>query len=320
MLMKRTCPLCKSILTDSSNYFCEFCGEILPEKIQIKEKDYKNIREVRPVSKKKESFKNDYYKNSLAPLVSMRSVVVGIVLGIFISIFFFLFFKSDILHGVREKIFTQKSSVPNVNKNVVKPATEEVEDKEILEMGLSIASGNFGQYKIRDYVPYDTPLYLEFNDISTLEPYFSFLGGDFFTLTENLKGNTEMFYSAFYFVKGLKSGWVVLVYLKDENLEIREFSNIFTDRIDNILIISSDPAFIDDVKLAKSEVIKSISMHPVLISVANLLPKEGQIFILRTTNESDGITEELERATTSEEFKSVLKTFKDAEISYLVIK
>jgi hypothetical protein len=153
-----------------------------------------------------------------------------------------------------------------------------------------------------------------------MEPYFGFLGGELFTLNENIKESVESFYTVFYLTKGIKSGWVILVLLKDSSLEIGNYTDIFTDKVDNVLIISSEPALIDEVKLAKSEVIKNLSLHPSLISTKPFLSGTGQVLIFKLKKDGDAVVEKLESDTLSDEFKLILKSYMGQSSPYLVIK
>ncbi|MBW6442112.1 hypothetical protein K0B04_04405 [Patescibacteria group bacterium] len=324
--MKRICPSCKSILTLSSVFFCEHCGEVLPESMHFKKSDTAKV--IKADSGKSKKICHASIKESLGKflkMVSLKSVIAGVVIGISISILFFLFFSMDGAGVVRK--FTSRLSKNGsiASKNDITPTTQndqQVEkiEQEVIEIGLGIMSGPFGQFGVRDYVPYDTPLYFEFNDSSTLEPYFSFLGGDFFTLTQNISDKIEPFYVAFYLTKGIKSGWVLLTYPIDSNLEVGTYEDVYADIIEDALVISLEPVLIDEVRLAKSEISKNLSLHPVLISIQNFLPKSGQVFILKNTKDGDVLVEKLERETLSSDFKSIVNSFKDLNVPYLVIK
>jgi hypothetical protein len=185
---------------------------------------------------------------------------------------------------------------------------------------MGIKSGPFAQYGVRDLVPYESSFYMEFNDTSTLEPYFGFLGGELFTLNENIKENVEPFYAAFYMTKGIRSGWVILTFLKDPSFDVGNYNEIFTDKIDEVLIISLEPVLIDEVKLAKSEVVKNLSMHPSLISMKPFLPESGQILIIKMEKDGEDVIEQLEEDTLSEDFKKILENYLDNQSPYLVIK
>ena len=329
MLMKRICPFCKSELTDSSQYFCEYCGNILPDNLYLEfEKPQLDVTE-KGVSLNESGVKiseADKKPCSKSPNgISIKSVVAGVVLGISISTMLFLIFQTGILKDFQKKkivipkLVVSKTAPTAQNQN--KPVTTNNDiKKDYLEMGLNLKSGNFGQNDIHTFVPYETPFYIEFNDSSTLDPYFSFLGGEFFTLAESLKGKIQPFYGAFYMKRGLSTGWVLLTFPLDDSIEVGNYKDISTDIVDGVLVISPDPVFIDEVKLARSEVTKNLSLHPVLISTKPVMPKEGQIFMLKTSEDGDIVVEDIFRKTLSSEFKSVLDNFKKGEESYLVIK
>jgi len=324
MLMKRICPNCELTLSMSSNYFCENCGSVLPEELRFCVGSHKNVQKIETEEKiKKHSKTFKEYASHFISQISMRSVMLGLVLGIMISISFYLFFKTDTFMNFSKMfktVFPAQEITYQAPVGVVEKTSPSEKEKDYMELGLSIKSGVFGQHSVTDYVPYETPFYMEFNDISTMEPYFGFLGGELFTLNEKIKENTESFYSAFYMSKGIKSGWVILTFLKDESLELGTYNKIFTDKIGKNLIISSEPVLIDEVKLAKSEVTKNLSMHPLFISTKPFLSDTGQILIFKLKKEGEDVVEILEGSTLSDELKSILEKYMDSNSPYLVIK
>jgi hypothetical protein len=146
------------------------------------------------------------------------------------------------------------------------------------------------------------------------------LGGEFFTLSEILRDNVKSSYSAFHIKKGADSSWVIIVFPNDKSFQVREFENIFTDLVDDALVISSKPALIEEVKMVKSEISKNISMHPLFISAKPFIAYEGQVFMLKITSDADIVIDNVIRETLSDDFGLIMKSFRDSEKSYLVIK
>jgi hypothetical protein len=308
----------------SSVYFCEFCGSPLPEDVRLNNISHRNVKKIEDPGKKQKKSKssNDEFFNNPSP-ISTRSIILGFVLGIIVSSFFYLYFKAGLFIYV-SKFFKNYNLISRETIQDNSSLIGENQDRENIdghiELELETPSGSFGQYDVTTYVPYEASFYIEFNDTSTIDSYFGFLGGDLFTLRERIKDNIEPFYSAFYMSKGIKSGWVLLIFLKDGNLEIGNYSNLFTDKIDRVLIISLEPVLIDEVKLARSEITKNLSLHPSLISIKPILPESGKVFIFKVKKDGDDVLESLEDATLSEEFKMILEEYKNFGSPYLVIK
>ena len=86
------------------------------------------------------------------------------------------------------------------------------------------------------------------------------------------------------------------------------------------MVISQFPEFIDEVRLARSGISKNLDVHPILISIKSLIPPNGQVFILKTCSEGDGVVEDLIRQTLSDELKLIMTSFRDKETTYLVVK
>jgi len=322
MLMKRICPLCKSSLSLSSVYFCEYCGSVLPEDMHMDRSNEQSIEDnfQKKVEVKKNNPKSPKVKSGSH--IRFSNIIAGIILGVSLSLAFFLLFSPDSLQ-IKIPISLGNSIV--VNSRVEEPIVPETQpatniSDEYLEMGLKLGSGAFGQNDVYSYVPYESRVFIEFNDISSLEPYFGFIGGELFTLVENIRGQISTSYSAFYLNKGLKGGWVVITFPIADDIELGSLSEVYADKVDGALVISQFPEFIDEVRLARSGVSKNLDVHPVLISIKSLIPSNGQIFILKTCSEGDGVVEDLIRQTLSDELKLIMTRFRDKETTYLVIK
>ncbi len=318
MLMKRICPFCKSELSTNDVYFCTSCGSVLPDSLQIKYV-FKNIKKA-TVKKKNPVINAEVLKNSLegfTEIFSLKSVIIGIVLGLVLGFGLFIFSR---LTNSNISSTATKLNVKDSKSNVVVPNEEAKIKTESIEMDLDLKLGPFGQKKVHEYIPYDADLYMEFNDSSTLEPYFGFLGGEFFTLTENIKGKIDPFYVAFSMTRGIKRGWVIITFITDENVNLGTYKTMTTERIDNLLLISSEPVLIDEIRLAKAGISKSLALHPILISIKPTISAEGKIFILKNTKDGDRVIDELMEKTYSSELKSVIEKFRDLETNHLVIQ
>ena len=254
--------------------------------------------------------------------IRFSNIIAGILLGVSLSLAFFLLFSPDKL---QIKIPVSLGNFVSVDNEVEKPIVSENQPMpslpdECIEMGLGLGSGAFGQNDVYSYVPYESRVFIEFNDISSLEPYFGFLGGEFFTLVENIRGQVSTSYSAFYLNKGLKGGWVIITFPIADDIELGSLSEVYADKVDDALVISQFPEFIDEVRLARSGISKNLDVHPILISIKSLIPPNGQVFILKTCSEGDGVVEDLIRQTLSDELKLIMTSFRDKETTYLVVK
>ncbi len=318
--MIRVCPLCKSSLTRSSVYFCEYCGGVLPENLQLEKPQVRTLTDIY-VNEKKSQQKRPR-KSIAVPTVSntTKGIISGILLGISLSVTFF------VLMSPRKPTFLQAPNVIDGNKKVNYETTSSTTEPKLedsgdyLELGLNIKSGDFGKNEIFSYIPYDSKLFIEFSDSSSLISYFGFLGGEFFTLLENIGTDIGPSYSAFYLDKGVKKGWVVVTFPLSDSVSIKSSQEIFADKVDRALVISQFPELIDEVRLARSGVSKSYEVHPVLISIKPLIPVSGQILIFKNGVGGDSVVEDLIRETLSEELKSVMIEFRDIGNTYLVIK
>lgn len=309
--MKRICPVCKKTLTSSSVYFCEYCGNSLPSELQIKPLGDNAVKRV--VSKKVKVKKEPFDLSKIG--ISTRSVVAGVLLGIALSLVFF-----QVLNLMSRPKPSLTVTVPKVVDT--QPEKEEADnDENIVETSYDLGSGDFGQNDVYSYVPYDSSLYFESNDSSTLGSYFSFMGGEFFTLYESVKDILQPFYGAFHLTKGLKSGWVIIAFTSDNVENNKNYDSIHVKQLsDNVLVISQELVLIDEVILSKNGISKNLSVHPYLISIKDSIPKSGKEFILKVSKDGDASLENLIKSTLSDEFKDMLIKFRGSNSSYMVIK
>jgi len=323
--MKRICPFCNYNLTPASVYFCENCGSVLPEEFQLQ--SVGSVFENREISKEdKEKKKNRDLKNSSNYRQNKNNKEKLILF--FVAICFVIALGGLIFLLIRDiKFFSSNSFENKLTSSPKETAQKEVQTQKensaednCLYLGLNLSSGPFWRNNVLSYVPYDADFYIEINDASTLNSYFSFLGGEFFTLSEILRDNIKSSYSAFHIKKGSDSAWVIIVFPNDESFQVRKFENIFTDLVDDALVISSKPVLIEEVKMVKSEISKNISMHPLFISAKPFIANEGQVFMLKIAPDADIVIDNVIKETLSDDFKLIMKSFGDSEKYYLVIK
>ena len=323
--MKRICPFCNYNLTPASVYFCENCGSVLPK--EFRSQSMGSVFENREISKEdKEKKKNRDLKNSSNYRQSKNNKEKLILF--LVAICFVIALGGLIFLLIRDvKFFSSNSFENRLTSSPKETAQKEVQTQKensaednCLYLGLNLSSGPFWRNNVLSYVPYDADFYIEINDASTLNSYFSFLGGEFFTLSEILRDNIKSSYSAFHIKKGSDSDWVIVVFPNDESFQVREFENIFTDLVDGALVISSKPDLIEEVKMVKSEISKNISMHPLFISAKPFIANEGQVFMLKIAPDADIVIDNVIKETLSDDFRLIMKSFRDSEKSYLVIK
>jgi len=298
---------------------------VLPEEFQLQ--SVGSVFENREISKEdKEKKKNRDLKNSSNYRQNKNNKEKLILF--FVAICFVIALGGLIFLLIRDiKFFSSNSFENKLTSSPKETAQKEVQTQKensaednCLYLGLNLSSGPFWRNNVLSYVPYDADFYIEINDASTLNSYFSFLGGEFFTLSEILRDNIKSSYSAFHIKKGSDSAWVIIVFPNDESFQVRKFENIFTDLVDDALVISSKPVLIEEVKMVKSEISKNISMHPLFISAKPFIANEGQVFMLKIAPDADIVIDNVIKETLSDDFKLIMKSFGDSEKSYLVIK
>ncbi|MFZ2664020.1 MAG: TFIIB-type zinc ribbon-containing protein [Patescibacteria group bacterium] len=317
--MKRICPFCKSVLHGNNVCFCTSCGNVLPDNIQLKDISSRNVREMNDVESHSLNL-SKFFKNALKNISSnldTRILLTGIGIGILVTICFYLLVR-----------FTLPSFTGlNANETI-----EEVEKKDkslvsspntpnnILNLSTSLKSGIFGQGGVANYVPHDVDLYMEFNDFSSFEPFFNFLGGEIFTLYENIKENVRPFYCAFLATRDGKEYWSFIFFPLKEDINVGSYSGLVTKKVGSALVVSENDLMIEEVESSKSGTQKSLSLDPSYVLVKNNLPVEGKVFVIALNDANKLKVVNILAKTTSEELKLVITSFKELNSNFMVVK
>ncbi len=315
--MKRICPFCKSVLHKNSSFFCTSCGNVLPDELQLKEMSLKNVREVGEEESKlaffSKHFKN-FSKNALS-IVNTKILVFGVSLGIVISVCFYLFVKFTLPTFTNLNI---EEIVNNGNKEgvIVSPT----KPTNVVSLESSIKSGIFGQSKVSEYVPHDIDLYMEFTDFNSFEPYFNFMGGEIFTLSENIKDKVKPFYSVFELTRDGNKYWGFIFFPLKEDLDVGNYSSLTAEKIGTSITVSTNKLVLEEVKNAKLGTQKSLALNSAYVLTKNNLPVEGKVFIMSFNDNGKLEIGNILAKTTSNELKLVINKFKELNSSYIVNK
>ncbi len=318
--MKRICPFCKSNLHSNSVYFCAYCGNLLPGTLQLKDISFKKSERVIIKKSKRVSKIQDILLKKISKYATPKHFLMGILFLILVGLGFFLLVKisnSNVSKMLKDGQIVETTE--NVSSVVVSKENMPVE-KNIVKINIDAKSGLFGQRNIYEYVPYDVDFYAEFNDSNTLASYFSFMGGEFFTLTEKLDGNIDSSYSAFFIEKEGRRGWVFIVFPLDETLDYGMYNGLVVSSVDKALVISLHARLINEVVTSKSGVTKNLSLNPAFITLKSSIPVEGKAFILSLTEGGNTVLGELSRSTSSDDLKDIVNNFKKDKFNYLVVQ
>jgi len=324
--MKRVCPFCKSDMHANSVYFCVSCGNVLPEGLQLKNLSFKKSEKINLSKSTSTGKKSKVAFRKKSGIVDLKFVSMGILFVVLVGVGFYSLVKLSDLNISKIANNTQDN-----NSNISDPSdfmpkenlSTQVElpaEKGVAKMDIKTKSGPFGQKDIYEFIPYDADFYAEFNDPETLEPYFSFMGGDFFTLTENLKGKVENSYSVFFMEKEAKRGWVFVVFPLEEGLSLGVYKDLVIREVEGALIISLQSRLVDEVGTSKAGITKSLSLNPVFITLKPNIPAEGKGLLVSLTENGSRVAGDLMESTSSAELKLIVEAFNKAGSRYLVIQ
>jgi hypothetical protein len=316
--MKRICPFCKSVLHKNSSFFCSSCGNVLPDELQLKKVSLRNVREMNEAESRLVSLSKSFkgIGKNIFDMVDTKILAIGISLGILIAVCFYLLVRFTLPTFTNldiDKITNGDEKEESIVVSTTKPSN-------IISLETGIKSGIFGQNKVTEFVPYDVDLYMEFNDFSTFEPYFNFLGGELFTLSESIKDKVNPFYSAFLVTRDGNKYWTFIIFPLEGDLNAGSYSGLTTDNIENFTVISTNEVVIEEVKATKLGTQKSLALNPSFVLIKNTLPVEGKILIT-TFNDSGKLElENILAKTTSDDIKLIINKFKELKSNFIVIK
>jgi len=315
MLVKRTCPVCKSELNLNDIFFCSSCGNVLPDNLQLKKLSMRNVKEVEAPDAKVVVVVKSIKKvsKSLVDKSNLRNV--SVVAGIFILLCAALYLAVRLTFPNVSKL---TKNIEIIKPKVTQPKGTSKTYKNTLVMDLTLKNGSLGQKGVYDYVPFDVDFYSEFNGFESLKTYFGFVSKDLVTLVDNLSDKSP-FYAVFSMSKNKIRGWVLLIF-STNTVNNEDYKSLAVRKIGGALVISDNAQLVDEVKASKDGSAKSLALNPFFISMRFLLPTEGKAFIFTPIEGSKAVLQELLGKTSSDELKSIIETFKSNGSNYLVIQ
>jgi len=251
--------------------------------------------------------------------VNPRMILIGVGIGILITVGFYLVARFTI------------PSITGLNKilkmefeEVTQSSESKVEEKKvvsnIVELNVSLKTGLFNQKRVIEYVPYDVDLYLEFNGFDSFEPYFNFMGGEVFTLSENIKDKVNPFFSAFLATRDGKQYWTFIMFPTKLDLNPGTYKDFYSEIVGEALVISTNQIVLTDIKSAKAGTMKSLALNSSYVSTRNTIPVEGKMLLFTFSDGGKNAANDLLVKTTSEELKLIIEAFKILDSNYMVVK
>lgn len=262
---QRICPKCKSNLYNSSYYFCSFCGEALSDDLVLKPK-FDKVKE-HSLSKKiiKSQFiqlpKVKFNKYAVFSLSSIVFILVGTYVTYKIPIF-----------KLNLEIFQGKISSPLLRAG---------NSHNVLYFKTDSPSEPFTFSDVTSYLPYETDLFIEINNLKELSKVFAYNLLPFNSISEI---SEKAFLS--HSIQEGKDAWIILLPVKKDDSATLKFTDNFLHSYwkaslnDTFLIITSDGSLFNLVKDIKSQKAKSLDLNPQFQKSLESLPKSGSIMVV----------------------------------------
>lgn len=270
---QRVCPKCKNNLYNSSYYFCSFCGEVLSEDLILKPE----FGKVKKHILSKENIKSEFAflkipklklnKHLIYVLVAVTFVLAGTYFVYKIPIGTFSFIANMVRNLSSAKINSPLLRIGN-SRNIIYFKTDSLSEP-------------FSFAEVTSYLPYETDLFIEINNLKEVSKTFSFNLVPFNNISE--------FTSKAYISHSLQDGkdaWITLLPVKKEGPAALKFADNFVNSYwragldDRFLIITSDNTLFNLVKDIKSQKIKSLELNPQFQKSLENVPKSGSIMVV----------------------------------------
>ncbi len=280
MMRVRYCPECKKKLFSFDHFFCSRCGAKLPDALVLAPQAPKSEIVVSPMGAELE-----------------KEVIYGkpekSVLGVFGKLdkrFFVALAVASVVVGLilSSKDLARLTSAPRVQVSVPESSASvsDVSSRDtsrLLDSGIKLATGSFGEKLLADHLPSDIDLYIEsfdevwlgFLDVSEAPPDFPFV------LFSTRDGSERIWGVVF----GLENNFV-------GGLDLEEPWKVATT--DEVIVISNSEYIASLVENVENKIIKSLSLDPKYVMALNKVPeKEGSAKIIFFNYEGKNALEEL---------------------------
>jgi len=280
----RTCPKCGNTLIKTNNYFCGYCGEILPQSLtlppNIPGKHIAHL-EVLNISDLISGFRGSF--KSVGKVFPLKYLFI--LLGI-LSIF----------GGYT--LYSNYSYLLFPNK---------IEEAEEVCSG-DFLCGTFGVDNITSVVPLNVALYGEGFDFQKFSQFALDYDPSFSAVLDELRSLESQHFAVFVeYVDGVYYWTVVLVSSKEPSVNlvsmINNPQNLYIGRISSFYIVSSRNTILGDMQSAYNGIIKTIT-HNSSYSIAIGKHSQGELLLLSTDTEGDSV---LNRAINSDKTPAYIK-------------
>ncbi len=261
---QRICPKCKNNLYNSSYYFCAYCGEALPDDVILTPEFGKVKRHI--LSKK--NIKSEFFKSELIKIPKLKfnkHVIYALVAIIFILGATYIFYK-----------------IPFSGRIISSPLLRVGNSRNVIYFKTASSSEPFTFAEATTfYLPYETDLFIEINNLKELTKLFSFNLTPFDNLSE-FAGKAYVSHS----LQDGKDAWIILLPVRKDDSAALKFSDNFVHSYwkaslnDVFLIITSDNNLFNLVKDIKSQKTKSLDLNPQFQKPIENLPKSGSIMVV----------------------------------------
>lgn len=260
---QRVCPKCKSNLYNSSYYFCAYCGEALSDDVILTPEFGKIKRHI--ISKK--NTKLDLIK--IPKLKFNKHVIYALIAIIFISGTTYIFYK-----------------IPFSGRIISSPLLRVGNNRNVVYFKTVPSAEPFTFADATPYLPYETDLFIEVNNLQELAKTFTYNLVPFNNISE-ISNKAFLSHS----IQDGKDAWIILFPVKKDDSAALKFTDNFLHSYwkaslnGTFLIITSDGSLFNLVKDIKSQKAKGLDLNSQFQKSLANLQRSGSVMvvILNTT-------------------------------------
>ena len=282
--MSRICPKCKVKLGGYDRFFCTSCGEPLPTDLVNRDWIFSRIANFATSSKEKSESKSKFNFNSVVDRLKIFVNVKSIVAAIF-SVFFTVGFSYFIQYKLDKNLFNGQDVANKITGAPVEYS------KNVVEVPLNWEVNTFGIDSIMEFVPFDSDIVIEGNDLTKFGAAYSEIDPVYKNLATFINGRAEQHFV--FFAKDINGeyAWSLIYFPLKPDFSISgdlvtKYTWLKFWKNDPIALVTTQESILSEVSDTKGKTVKNFTQRPIYASTHATSPKNGKLFIYLTNQKA----------------------------------
>jgi len=282
--MSRICPKCKAKLGGYDRFFCTSCGEPLSADLVNRDWVFSRIANFATSSKEKNESKSKFNFNGVVDRLKIFMNVKSIVAAVF-SVLFIINVFYFVQYRLGKDLFNDQDVANKITGAPIEYS------KNVVEVPLNWEIDTFGIDNIMEFVPFDSDIVIEGNDLTKFGAAYSEIDSAYKNLAMFIDGRTEQHFV--FFAKDINGeyAWSLIYFPLNSDFNISEdlvtkYAWLKFWKNDPIALVTTQESILSEVSDAKGKTTKNFTQRPIYASTRVTSPKNGKLSIYLTNQKA----------------------------------